>query len=604
MMKQAINSIFKTFFLSLVLIAQVNFAYAQTASILPPAKTTFFDQNGKPLTGGKVKFYIPGTTVPKTTWQDSGETIPNTNPVILDSAGRGIILGDGVYRQQVFDKNNNLIWDLNTSSSGSGGGGGGSATVGDGDLVGTVKPWAGFVAPPQYVFAFGQTLTRAGFPLAFATLTTTQNVSCTSGNPTISGLSDTTQIPIGAPIESTCFNAGAVVVSTTLSTVTASANAIISANSSATFFPYLNGDGSLTFTLPDLRGRVVAGRDNMGGIPANRLTSATVGFGSLPTLGASGGLQSTILLTLNLPPYTPSGGVTITDPGHTHGVGVGPFGPSTSSFLAITTSTITSTLAGGTNGVQSSFTGITAVFGGAAQGGTSNPFPRIQPTLILNYIIKVLPDTNANSFFGVASIGGMQGVLNCGPGLICGSNTISAITTSGAGGFNTQVQYNNAGALGGIAGATTDGTTITLISPIINTGLTLGFLTGSTQCVQVNSSGVVSGTGAVCGGGGGGSTIIQRVITAAGAVTVTSTDNQILINKTTPATTTINLPAASTRSNLPLVIKDMAGNCATFTITIVPNGSENIEGAATLTMTINKQSFTLVPVASVGWEII
>lgn len=36
-----------------------------------------------------------------------------------------------------------------------------------------------------------------------------------------------------------------------------------------------------------------------------------------------------------------------------------------------------------------------------------------------------------------------------------------------AGGSNTQVQWNNSGSLGGISGATTDGTTMTLVTPII-----------------------------------------------------------------------------------------------------------------------------------------
>src|ERR1019366_6038525 len=109
------KSIFKAFLLSVLVVAQVHFAYAQTARILPPAKTTFIDQNGKPLTGGTIDFYIPSTTVRKTTWQDSAESIPNTNPVKLDSAGRAITLGDGTYRQVVKDKNNNLIWDQITA---------------------------------------------------------------------------------------------------------------------------------------------------------------------------------------------------------------------------------------------------------------------------------------------------------------------------------------------------------------------------------------------------------------------------------------------------------------------------------------------------------
>jgi len=48
------------------------------------------------------------------------------------------------------------------------------------------------------------------------------------------------------------------------------------------------GDGSTTFNLPDLRGRVVAGEDDMGGTAANRLTSGVSGITGT-TLGAAGG---------------------------------------------------------------------------------------------------------------------------------------------------------------------------------------------------------------------------------------------------------------------------------------------------------------------------
>lgn len=37
---------------------------------------------------------------------------------------------------------------------------------------------------------------------------------------------------------------------------------------------YGAGDGSSTFNLPDARGRVSAGKDNMGGTTAGRLTTA------------------------------------------------------------------------------------------------------------------------------------------------------------------------------------------------------------------------------------------------------------------------------------------------------------------------------------------
>jgi len=117
-----IGFILKSFLLPLVMIANLNLVYAQTASILPPAVTSFFDNNGNPLSKGKVFFYAPGTTANKTTWQDAAETIPNLNPVQLDANGRAIILGSGSYRQQVFDSNSNLIWDQVTASGGSGGG--------------------------------------------------------------------------------------------------------------------------------------------------------------------------------------------------------------------------------------------------------------------------------------------------------------------------------------------------------------------------------------------------------------------------------------------------------------------------------------------------
>lgn len=86
-------------------------------SILPQGLTQFLDVNGKPLAGGKIYTYVVGTTTPKTTWQDAAGTIPNANPIILDSGGRGIIWGTGQYRMQVYDSIGNLIWDQDTSES-------------------------------------------------------------------------------------------------------------------------------------------------------------------------------------------------------------------------------------------------------------------------------------------------------------------------------------------------------------------------------------------------------------------------------------------------------------------------------------------------------
>jgi hypothetical protein len=58
----------------------------------------FFDDNGNPLSGGKLYTYDAGTTTPKTTWTTSAETTPNANPVVLDSAGRATVFLNGSYR--------------------------------------------------------------------------------------------------------------------------------------------------------------------------------------------------------------------------------------------------------------------------------------------------------------------------------------------------------------------------------------------------------------------------------------------------------------------------------------------------------------------------
>lgn len=87
-----------------------------TATLLPNAKQQFLDSNGRPLAGGAVYFYIPNTSFLKSTWQDAGKTVLNTNPVVLDANGQAIIYGDGQYRQVVYDVHGNLIWDRLTDS--------------------------------------------------------------------------------------------------------------------------------------------------------------------------------------------------------------------------------------------------------------------------------------------------------------------------------------------------------------------------------------------------------------------------------------------------------------------------------------------------------
>lgn len=86
-------------------------------SLLPSAELQFSDADGKPYAGGSVGFYVPGTLTAKSTWQDSGASVLNTNPVVLDSAGRCIVWGSGAYRMILKDSAGNLIWDQTTAGS-------------------------------------------------------------------------------------------------------------------------------------------------------------------------------------------------------------------------------------------------------------------------------------------------------------------------------------------------------------------------------------------------------------------------------------------------------------------------------------------------------
>lgn len=94
------------------------------------------------------------------------------------------------------------------------------------NFVGIVLPFAGSTAPTGWLFCFGQPVSRTTFSVLFSVIGTT----------------------------------------------------------------YGTGDGSTTFNLPDMRGRVVAGKDDMGGVTASRITSGISGINGT-VLGAAGGSE-------------------------------------------------------------------------------------------------------------------------------------------------------------------------------------------------------------------------------------------------------------------------------------------------------------------------
>jgi len=156
--------------------------------------------------------------------------------------------------------------------------------------VGAVIPYAGLSAPAKWLFCFGQNVSRTTYAALFAAISTT----------------------------------------------------------------YGAGNGSTTFTLPDLRGRVVAGQDDMGGSSANRLTSPLNG----DTLGGAGGAEAHQLTVAELP-------------SHNHTTGAWAFATFVGAGGGYT-------VVGGNNFASTYGTPYT---------GSDTAHNNVQPTLVLNYMI-------------------------------------------------------------------------------------------------------------------------------------------------------------------------------------------------------------------------
>jgi hypothetical protein len=88
------------------------------AALLPLPEIQACDAIGRPYAAGTLETYVPATSTPKPTWSDpaAGDGHLNTNPVVLDSAGRAILYGDGLYRLVLRDAAGNLVYDQPSST--------------------------------------------------------------------------------------------------------------------------------------------------------------------------------------------------------------------------------------------------------------------------------------------------------------------------------------------------------------------------------------------------------------------------------------------------------------------------------------------------------
>lgn len=109
-----------------------------TLSLFAGAGWQFFDNNGVPLAGGLIYTYAAGTTTPQATYTSSAGTIAQSNPIVLNSAGRVAVgevwVSEGVsYKFVLKDSTGNTIGTYDNLNG----------TYVAGDLANTTNPALG-----------------------------------------------------------------------------------------------------------------------------------------------------------------------------------------------------------------------------------------------------------------------------------------------------------------------------------------------------------------------------------------------------------------------------------------------------------------------------
>ncbi len=252
-----------------------------------PLSMQFDKDSGRPLKGGKLIFYAAGApSSPLVAYKDPGLTLPWGDRITLDGAGRVpmFYLPDGSVGIRLtssrgviqFEESNLLV--VGPSSGAGGGGGGVDATTvfKTGDVI--VLDQAG--ARPGWVRDNGRTLGSAS-----SGATERANADCEA-------------------LYLFLWNTYADVLCPVLGGRGASAAADWAADKQ--------------ITLPDKRGRLPAGLDDMGNSAASRLAGVPFTAGTATTAGALGGEAVHVLTAGELAAHKHP----IADPGHAHPVNV------------------------------------------------------------------------------------------------------------------------------------------------------------------------------------------------------------------------------------------------------------------------------------------
>jgi len=310
-----------------------------------------FDLTGKLAPGCKLYVVQAGTvSTPQNAYQDSSLTLLQPNPMLCDAAGRlpQWFVADGSIKLRLTDKNGLQIFvqdGLLVVGASSGGGGGSPVDPTTILATGDIKVAYGTGILSGFVRANGRTIGSAT-----SGATERANSDCQSLFQYLWGGDATLAVSGGRG---------------------ATAAADWAANK--------------TIALPDMRGRTIAGLDDMGNGAASRLTSSY--FGHATNLGDVGGAESLTLGTANLPPYTPSGSVS-TNAGNANdtvlvnGNALGS-GPTSGSGLYGWANAPT------LKSLQSAIGSIASSFSGSPQGGSSTPFRTVQPTILATIYLKL-----------------------------------------------------------------------------------------------------------------------------------------------------------------------------------------------------------------------
>jgi microcystin-dependent protein len=159
---------------------------------------------------------------------------------------------------------------------------------------GDVKETAVLVLQSGWYYCDGSSKNRVTDVNLFNAITIQQSGVLTSASAVVTGLTDTSSMSPGMPISGTGVQSATQIQSVDSSTqITMTTTATTSATTSLVIAPYGVGDGSTTFGLPN-RAQVAVGRDNASGSATNvfqvSTTISTTSGSNAATVGSAAGL--------------------------------------------------------------------------------------------------------------------------------------------------------------------------------------------------------------------------------------------------------------------------------------------------------------------------